>query len=157
MEVKFINPFVAAVQGVFKTMLGLDVTMGKPALKDTRTTSGDISGIMGLVGDRKGTVAVSLSDKGAIFVLQTLLGDAAESVTTEVIDAVGELTNIVSGQARKEFEKAGLNLKASIPTVVVGHNVEINFITQVPTVSLPFSFSTGNGSNETMFLDFSFE
>lgn len=157
MEVKFINPFVAAVQAVFKTMLGLDVTMGKPVLKNSRTTSTDISGIMGLVGDRKGTVTVGLSQKGALFVLQTLLGDTAESVTPEVIDAVGELTNIVSGQARKEFEKAGLNLKASIPTVVVGHNVEINFITQVPTVSLPFSFSTGNGSNEVMNLDFSFE
>lgn len=157
MEVKFINPFVAAVQSVFRTMLGLEVTMGKPALKDSRTTSSDVSGIMGLVGDRKGTVTVGLSNKGAIFVLQTLLGDAAESVTPEVVDAVGELTNIVSGQARKEFEKAGLNLKASIPTVVVGHNLEINFITQVPTVSLPFSFTVGNGSSEVMYLDFSFE
>lgn len=157
MEVKFINPFVAAVQAVFKTMLGLEVTMGKPILKDGRTTSGDVSGIMGLVGDRKGTVTVSFTDKGAIFILETLLGDTAETVNAEVIDAVGELTNIVSGQARKEFEKNGLNLKASIPTVVVGHNVEINFITQVPTVSLPFSFSAGNGSSETMYLDFSFE
>lgn len=157
MEVKFINPFVAAVQSVFRTMLGLEVTMGKPALKDSRTTSSDVSGIMGLVGDRKGTVTVGLSDKGAIFVLQTLLGDTAESVTPDVVDAVGELTNIVSGQARKEFEKAGLNLKASIPTVVVGHNLEINFITQVPTVSLPFSFTVGNGSSEVMYLDFSFE
>lgn len=157
MEVKFINPFVAAVQSVFKTMLGLEVTMGKPVLKDSKTTSSEVSGIMGLVGDRKGTVTVGLSNKGAIFVLQTLLGDTAESVTPEVIDAVGELTNIVSGQARKEFEKAGLNLKASIPTVVVGRNVEINFITQVPTVSLPFSFSTGNGSSESIYLDFSFE
>jgi chemotaxis protein CheX len=157
MEVKFINPFVAAVQAVYKTMLGLEVTMGKPVLKDGRTTSGDVSGIMGLVGDRKGTVAVSLTDKGAIFVLQTLLGDTAESITPEVVDAVGELTNIISGQARKEFEKNGLNLKASIPTVVVGHHVEINFITQVPTVSLPFSFPTGNGSSEIMYLDFSFE
>lgn len=157
MDVKYVNPFVAAVQSVFRTMLGLEVAMGKPTLKDSRTTSSDVSGIMGLVGDRKGTVTVGLSNKGAIFVLQTLLGDTAESVTPEVVDAVGELTNIVSGQARKEFEKAGLNLKASIPTVVVGHSVEINFITQVPTVSLPFSFSTGNGSSEVMHLDFSFE
>lgn len=157
MEVKFINPFVAAVQSVFRTMLALEVAMGKPALKDSKTISSDVSGIMGLVGDRKGTVTVGLSNKGAIFILQTLLGDTAESVTSEVIDAVGELTNIISGQARKEFEKAGLNLKASIPTVVVGHSVEINFITQVPTVSLPFSFSIGNGSSEVMHLDFSFE
>lgn len=157
MEVKFINPFVSAVKEVFKTMLGLDVAMGKPVLKDSRTSSGDISGIMGLVGDRKGTVTVSLSTKGALFVLETLLGDTADSLTPEVVDAVGELTNIVSGQARKEFEKSGLNLKASIPTVVVGKDMAINFITQVPTVSLPFAFSTGNGSDETMYLDFSFE
>ena len=54
MDVKYINPFINAAQTVFKTMLGMEAKMGKPILKNERTTSGDISGIMGLAGDRKG-------------------------------------------------------------------------------------------------------
>ncbi len=157
MDVKYINPFVLAAQTVFKTMLGIEVAMGKPSLKESRTASGDVTGIMSLVGDRKGTVAISFRDKGALFVFNSLVGDSAEKMSPEVIDAIGELTNIISGQARKEFENNGINLKASIPMVVVGREVETNFITKLPIVSLPFNFSINNGDKELMFLDFSIE
>ena len=158
MDVKYINPFVLAAQAVFKTMLGIEVAMGKPLLKETRTTSGDVTGIMSLVGDRKGTVAISFRGKGAVFVFNTLVGETAEKVNADVVDAIGELTNIISGQARKEFENNGINLKASIPMVVVGTEVETNFITKLPVVSLPFYFGVNNnGDKEVMFLDFSIE
>ena len=157
MEVQFINPFVIAAQMVFKTMLNIDLILGKPGLKEAKTTSGDITGIMSMVGDRKGTIAISLREKGALFVFNSLMGDAATSIGPEVVDAIGELTNIVSGQARKEFEKNGISLKASIPMVVVGKGVETNFITNLPIISLPFDFSVNNGNGEVMHLDFSFE
>ncbi len=157
MDVKFINPFVVAAQVVFKTMLGIEAKMGKPILKDVKSTSGDVTGIMGLVGDRKGTIAISFREKGAMFVFTTLTGDQCGSISPEVVDSIGELTNIISGQARKEFEKADINLKAAIPMVVVGNNVELNFITKIPIISLPFNFPTSNGEQEVMFLDFSFE
>jgi chemotaxis protein CheX len=85
------------------------------------------------------------------------MGDDVSSMCPEVVDAVGELTNIISGQARKEFENSGVNLKASIPMVVVGKGVETSFITKLPTISLPFNFSVNNGNGEVMYFDFSFE
>jgi chemotaxis protein CheX len=157
MEVKFINPFVVASQTVFKTMLGIDLTLGKPGLKEAKTTSGDVTGIMSMVGDRKGTIAISFKETGALFVFNSLMGDEMDSICPEVVDAIGELTNIISGQARKEFENAGVNLKASIPMVVVGKDVETNFITKLPIIELPFNFAAGNGNAEVMYLDFSFE
>lgn len=157
MDVKYMNPFINAAKTVFKTMLGLEAKMGKPVLKTERTTSGDISGIMGLAGDRKGTICISFHEKGALFVFKTLVGEEHDKVNPEVVDSIGELTNIISGQARKEFEQEGLNLKAAIPMVVVGKDVEVNFITKIPIISLPFYFSVNNGTEEVMFLDFSFE
>ncbi len=160
MDVKYINPFIVATQTVFKTMLGVNVDMGKPILKSVNSTSGEITGIMGLVGDRKGTVAISLRNKGAMFIFKTLIGDECSEITPEVVDAIGELTNIISGQARKEFEKSGINLKAAIPMVVVGKDLEMNFITKIPIISLPFYFTLDNGNSgdkEVMYVDFSFE
>jgi len=112
---------------------------------------------MGLAGDRKGTVCISFNNKGALFVFKTLVGEEHDSIDPEVIDSIGEITNIISGQARKEFEQTGLNLKAAMPMVVVGKNVEVNFITKIPIISLPFYFSVNNGTQEVMYLDFSFE
>jgi chemotaxis protein CheX len=160
MEVKYINPFILATQTVFKTMLGITVDIGKPVLKTVNSTSGDVTGIMGLVGDKKGMIAISLRNSGAMFVFKTLIGDECNSISAEVVDAIGELTNIISGQARKEFEKTGINLKAAIPMVVVGNAVEMNFITKIPIISLPFYFNINNGNGgekEVMFVDFSFE
>jgi chemotaxis protein CheX len=160
MDVKYINPFVAAARTVFTTMLGIDLALGKPIIKGTRNASADLTGIMSLVGDKKGTIAISLSKRGALFIFNSLIGDTSTSLGPEVVDAIGELTNIISGQARKEFENTGLNLKASIPMVVMGTDVETSFITQLPIVSLPFYFSVNGGapeSQEVMFLDFSFE
>jgi chemotaxis protein CheX len=123
MEVKFVNPFVAAARMVFKTMLNIELALGAPGLKELKTTSGDVTGIMSMMGDKKGTLALSFREKGALFVFNSLMGEEASSISPEVVDAIGELTNIVSGQVRKEFEKNGVDLRASIPLVVVGKGV----------------------------------
>jgi chemotaxis protein CheX len=157
MEAKFINPFVVAARMVFKTMLNIDLVVGTPGLKGLKATSGDVTGIMSMMGDKKGTLALSFREKGALFVFNSLMGEEASSISPEVVDAIGELTNIVSGQVRKEFEKNGVNLRASIPLVVVGKGVETNFITNLPITSLPFTFSVNNGNGEVVHLDFSFE
>ncbi len=157
MEVKFVNPFVAAARMVFKTMLNIELALGAPGLKELKTTSGDVTGIMSMMGDKKGTLALSFREKGALFVFNSLMGEEASSISPEVVDAIGELTNIVSGQVRKEFEKNGVDLRASIPLVVVGKGVKTNFITNQPIISLPFTFSVNNGNGEVVHLDFSFE
>ncbi len=38
--------------------------------------------------------------------------------------------------------------------VVVGRNAEMNFITTIPIVQLPFGFTLENGDAEAMYLDF---
>ncbi|MCX5815754.1 MAG: chemotaxis protein CheX [Proteobacteria bacterium] len=160
MDIKYINPFIIATQTVFKTMLSINADMGKPILKTINSASGDVTGVMGLVGDKKGTVAISLRERGAKFVYKTLVGEECESINKDVVDAIGEITNIISGQARKEFEKNGINLSAAMPMVIVGKDVELNFITKIPIISLPFYFPVDSGNNEdkeVMYVDFSFE
>lgn len=156
MDVKYINPFVVATQTVFKTMLNTEPRMGRPTLKDSGVTSGDVTGVTGLTGDRKGSVCICFSERDAILAYRALIGDYQDTVNPEVIDAVGELTNIIAGQARKEFEKAGINLKAAIPNVVMGRGVDLQFISKFPTVSLPFTFSSA-GEDAVMHVDFSLE
>jgi chemotaxis protein CheX len=156
MDVKYINPFVLATRTVFQTMLNLEVTMDKPRLKNDKTTSGDVTGVMGLVGDKKGTICISFRRKGALYAYKTLMGDERSDMDPEVVDAIGELTNIISGQARKELESSGVSLKASIPTVVVGLAVALHFMSSAPIISLPFQFPTNNG-DEAFYVDFSFE
>ena len=155
MDVKYINPFVVATKTVFKTMLDIDMGLDKPVLKNDNTTSGDITGIMGLAGDAEGSICMSFKQKGALYVYSKLMAEDRDALAPEVVDAIGELTNIISGQARKELQTAGITLKSSIPTVVVGEGVQLHFVSKLPMISLPFSFSTDQGE-EIMRVDFSF-
>jgi chemotaxis protein CheX len=155
MDVKYINPFITATSTVFKTMLNLQTSMDKPFLKNDKITTGDVTGVIGLAGDRSGSVCVSFTENGAKVVYKTLMGDDCTEVSPEVVDAIGEITNIIAGQARKEFERAGLNLKASIPTIVVGRGSELHMLSDSPMVSLPFSFEV-ESVRETMHVDFAF-
>ena len=40
------------------------------------------------------------------------MGDDRSNIGSEVVDAIGERTNIISGQSRKELENVGVNLTA---------------------------------------------
>ncbi|HVN97843.1 MAG TPA: hypothetical protein VMT62_15540 [Syntrophorhabdaceae bacterium] len=61
MDVKYINPFVLATQTVFKTMLNLETNLDKPRLKTDKTTSGDVTGVMGLVATKRAPYALASS------------------------------------------------------------------------------------------------
>jgi chemotaxis protein CheX len=156
LDAAFVNPYLTAVQNVFTTMLGIEIVMGKPELKHNMLTSGEVTGVMGFGGDKKGMFSLSLTKASTLHIYKSMVGEEALSITAEVIDCVGELTNIISGQARVQIEKLGFKLSAALPTVIVGEKVEINFITKVPVVVLPFTFQT-DGVNGQLYLDFSFE
>lgn len=67
-----------------------------------------------------------------------------KELNEEIKDAVGEITNMISGQARKELEELGRSLKAAIPTVVMGKNHSITHITSHPIIAIPFSTDNGD-------------
>jgi chemotaxis protein CheX len=156
LDAAFVNPYLVAVQNVFTTMLGIQIAMGKPELKHDSLTSGEVTGVMGFAGDKKGMFSFSLTKESTLQVYKSMVGEEAQTITPEVIDCIGELTNIISGQARVQIEKLGYKLSAALPTVIVGEKVEISFITKVPVVVLPFTFQV-NGTAGKFYLDFSFE
>jgi len=156
MDAGFVNAHLVAVQNVFKTMLATEIVMGKPGLKTNRMTSADVTGVIGFAGDKRGNFSLAFTRESAIFIYKAMVGEDAASVTPEVIDAIGEITNIISGQTRVEIEKLGYHLSAALPTVIIGTNVEVNFITKVPVIALPFTFKAGSAEGK-LFLDFSFE
>ena len=156
MDAAFVNPYLTAVQNTFTTMLGIQIAMGKPELKHNRLTSAEVTGVMGFAGDKKGMFSLSFTKPSTLQVYKSMVGEEAHAITPDVVDCIGELTNIISGQARVQIEKLGFKLSASLPTVIVGEKVEISFITKVPVVVLPFTFQS-EGVNGQLYLDFSFE
>ena len=90
MNAEFINPFIAALRNVLSTMAQLELVPGKPQKKTDSAAKGDVSGLIGMVGDDvKGSLSITFETSIALKVMHNMLGEQLESVNEDVADMVG--------------------------------------------------------------------
>ncbi|MEA2060948.1 MAG: chemotaxis protein CheX [Thermodesulfobacteriota bacterium] len=151
MDVTVINPFITATVNVLETMAFLKVGTGKPYLKQDNVAKGDVTGVIGLTGDANGTIAVTFQKDCILGIVSNMFGEKMSELNHEIADAVGELSNIISGQARRELELSGRHFKAAIPSVVTGKNHTITHYTKGPKIAIPFKTKKGGFTIEVCF------
>lgn len=151
MDVKFINPFINATINVLETMAFMKVTAGKPYLKKGNMAVGDVSGVLGLTGSANGTIAVTFEERCILAVVSDMFGETMSELNADIADAVGELTNMISGQARRELEEMGKTFKSAIPSVITGRNHSIIHYTEGPKIAIPFITDKGKFTIEVCF------
>jgi len=144
MDVRYINPFLLGTVEVLQKFSNVKAVPKKPFLKKSDVAFGDISGIIGLTGDVMGSLAICFREDCILGILSNMFGEIHSDVTHETYDAVGEITNMISGNARSRLEKEGLTVFAAIPSVVTGVRHSINHILQTPSIVIPFSTAFGN-------------
>jgi len=151
MDARLINPFLAATMHVLSTMANIRPTPGKPFLKKDGAAFGDVSAIIGITGVARGSMALTFSEPAIMAIVGNLLGIEASEVNDEVRDAVGELTNMICGDARRRLSEDGISLQGGIPTIVSGKNHSISHIHNVPRLAIPFTTPHGGFVVEVAF------
>ena len=144
MKVEYINPFINSLLKTFDTLIHIDLERGNPELlrsSDLLTDNYDISGIMALSGKATGVVILSFSRLLALKVVSAFVGQEYLSIDDDVTDAIGELTNIIAGNAKNELPE--FEMAITIPTVVQGPNHKIRLPQNLPFVNLPFKSKYG--------------
>lgn len=139
-NVEFINPFIDATRNVFATMCGAEVVRKKLFLKDDYKMMGDVSGVMGLSGTATGSVVVSLPKDLACKIVSHMLGETTipADLNSDVCDGVGEIINMIAGQAKAMLVKTKYHFTISIPSVVSGHGHEISHKKGTPNIVVLF-------------------
>lgn len=141
MKVEYINPFVQGTTSVFSTMLGWELQRGGIFAKNSSQPEFEVSGIIGLSGRAVGCVVLSMSRSAALQVAESMLGETASEINDTVVDAVGELANMIAGSSKAKLEQFQLSI--SIPTVIIGKGFAIAFPKEVPRVCIPFDSPYG--------------
>jgi len=152
-DVNFINPFLEAVVNVLGTMANVEASPGKPFINKTRTATGDVTGLIGVTGYAQGTISLSLSQGAILLIVNNMLSESYAEINDDIADAVGELTNMIAGQARGDLSKQGMSFKASTPTVTVGKGHKVKHVGKAPVLAIPFSTSGGDLSVEVCFTE----
>ena len=144
LDVKIINPFINATLNVLETMAFIKSKAEKPYLKKDNVAKGDVSGIVGFTGETNGAVFITFDESCIVKVVSNMFGEQLNEINDDIKDAVGELTNMISGQARKELEEIGKVFQGGIPSVVSGKNHEIKPMTKGPKIAIPFKTEFGS-------------
>jgi chemotaxis protein CheX len=146
MKVEFVNPFLTATAETFRTMLNVTIQVGQPALKNDAVHTYDISGVIGLTGDAQGVIAMSFPGKVAMQVVSDLIGSPITEIGPDLTDGIGEIVNIVAGNAKQYL--TDFNLSISLPNVVIGEGHRIAVPTGVPTIVVPIAGGPGEFAME---------
>jgi chemotaxis protein CheX len=139
---------VAAIQSatseVFSTMLAMETTAkeayhhaGKP-----EPTNGVVA-LIGLTGKWMGTGSICCTAELAREISGHLLMAEFASVDQEVLDAIGEVTNMIVGSFKNALEDYLGPMGLSIPVVIFGHNFMASSIHTVDWVVVPFACGSG--------------
>jgi chemotaxis protein CheX len=142
MDVKCINPFMGAIKNVFKTMLNIDVQFGKPQVQNQEGVTHDVSGIIGLSGDVEGAVVVSFPRLSAMKIASAFAGVTLTENDADFPDAIGELANMIAGNAKKDLD--GLHVLISVPSVVVGSGHQVMNTRILPRLIIPCTCPMGS-------------
>jgi chemotaxis protein CheX len=108
---------------VFSTMLGLGIEPAPARVdREAPASSGGILAFVGMAGQRAGTGVISCTAAFARQICSAMLLTEAPSVNEDVLDAIGELTNMIIGNFKNMAEEHLGPLGLSIPTVIYGRN-----------------------------------
>ena len=118
-----IAQFVDATTSVLQTMAMTEAKAGTPFVKQDASAKGDITGVIGFSnpkGKSRGTMSLTFAAATALGIVSAMIYEEQTEINDAVTDAVGELTNMISGQARKGLVGMGMIFEGAIPSVITG-------------------------------------
>lgn len=137
---QYIQPFIDVAKNTFKEFVGTEVIVGRPFFRQKDAANEcDISGVIGLSGEARGAVVIGMKAALAIKLTDMLTNGKHSSVDEEVVDAIGEIVNIISGNAKKGLEET-FRLVISLPSIIEGKNHQVKWPhDQARIICIPFT------------------
>ena len=125
---------------VLSTMLNLDAAQDAVYGEMQHGKSDGVVSFVGLAGpELAGTGSLHCSSRSACHLAARLLMSDFDSVNDEVLDAIGELTNMIVGSFKNEIEQHIGPTGLSIPTVIYGRNFSTRSLGREDWMVVPFS------------------
>ena len=147
MDPQFAKPLTVAVKKAFESLIQMDISFDDPLIVESMPEDYDISAIIGLSGGIIGLFVLSFPTETAEKVVSAFAGSSISVNDREdLIDAVGELANIIMRSGRTKLDCNDIAI--SSPSVVTGKQHCINTPSDNTIIRIPCHSSAGDFSVE---------
>lgn len=142
MKVEYINPFVLASFSVLESLFSKVPTKGELAMQPATFTSQQCNVVCGVTGEAQGQVIYGMSLTTADKIASFMLGQTIKTFDQLAASAIGEMGNMISGNAMQYLAEAGWICDITPPTIIRGSNVQISTMS-IPAIVIPLTLDQG--------------
>ena len=146
MKEEYVNAFLIPANLVWEKELGQSLNfIGAEAVSNQFTTE-DLTAIIGVSGQLQGNVLYGFGSGTASAVASRMMGEPVEELDEMSLSAIGELANMITGNAATQLATAGYNCDISPPvliepvgsrlTTTSGKQILVTFSSQVGTLNI---------------------
>ncbi len=140
MHERLVQEICTATNNVLSTMMALASQAGEPSPDSGGPGPIDgVSAMVGIVGPWSGTGAVSCEEKLACRLAGAMLMSEYTEVNEEVLDAMGEVANMIIGNIKTNLEDELGCLALGVPTVTFGNHFATRSAAKHSWTLVPFT------------------
>lgn len=142
MKAEHVNLFLASASTVISAMCGEQPSFNRPFLRESPYSIDDLAVIIGVTGQLRGQMIMSMSKQCAKDIASQMMGGMPVPELDEMsLSAIGELGNMIAGNAARLLGEAKLEVDIAPPAVLEGSGVKVS--NRIPTISVPVSGQFG--------------
>jgi len=112
-----------ATREVFEIMLGAQLT---PSVDGQKVNGSILTGMVGLAGAACGVLSVRCSKTTANKIAGKMLGQEAADSDETIVDALGEVCNMIAGSFKAKVPGMADGCMLSVPSVISGTSYELH-------------------------------
>ncbi len=129
MKAEYINAFYLATQDVFKLMLDLETNRLGMRVTEELVPFREANVVIGVTGDLSGTLLYSFSKDMALEMVRIMSGMDMKELDAFVTSAMGELANIISGNALTRLYQNNYHCQIVPPQILIGGGQSLSMAT----------------------------
>lgn len=132
-----INAICVGLQETLSMMAQVQAKFEKPSIEMIWKTKGDVTGVIDFeTTNFRGSLYIHFPSEVLIKIYNTMVGESQTTVTPEVIDCIGEISNMAYGVAKGKLDPLKLNFSMSLPKAL--KTPELKRIAATPHLLIPF-------------------
>lgn len=138
------NLLVENARKVFSVMLGMEIEPQEPFSEAyLEGPEGGVVSLIGMVGPWTGSGSICCSSEVACAISGRMLMAEYDQVNEDVLDAIGEITNMIIGNFKDEAEELLGTMALNTPTVVYGRNFRARSLAGTLWTTVPMKTEVG--------------